>query len=1153
MKFYLHTRHGCSVRYDLIKSLLMLKFIICLICVFSLDLSANPSKAQEKISLKLHNGNLKNVLRAIEKQTKVKFIYLDKLVEDKQVGDIQVANLPWTEVLIPILTKSGLGFQNLALNQVVLKPLNGKAQGQPVKGVVVDASGNPLIGVSVIVKNSKKGTSTDQYGAFEINLEASENTLSISFIGFLNQEVLLNSNNLRIVMEEDLTSLDEIVVVGFGTQKKANLTGAVSSVDMDKVLGDRPVSSASQALQGAVPGMQVTFGGGRPGQGTNLNIRGVTSINGGSPLVLVDNVPMNIDDVNPKDIQNVTVLKDAAAASIYGARAAFGVILISTKKGGKNQPTQISYSGNLTSSSATTLPEKASPLEFIQALKDFGNTTYWTGQNVNTWLEKIKEYNANPSQFPEGITTVDGTRYALKEHDMYGEVFEKGFEQLHNLSVSGGSEKTAYRISGMYADEDGIMATNKDSYKRYNLNAYMGTEIAKNLNISTNILYKNDERTEPMGMGEMFYRAISHGSFINTGYDTAMDGSQIPYSTPNNYLKYEDPSSIKKDDLRLFGKLEYNPIQGLNLTAEYTFNKSNQSNTYYQVRHKYMNPNNYTEEYLFNNEYYQRTQAETNYNALNFYGSYTHQIDNHNFKYLLGTNYEKSHTNSFWANRADLLSPSSPSLGTSTGTQTVGDSFGQYAVLGYFGRVNYDYKNRYLLEINGRIDGSSRFLEGNKFGFFPSISAGWNVTEEPFMQFSKNTLSLLKFRGSFGEIGNQVVYFGNGAQNYFPVIPSMNASNANWINPVTGTRYLSISAPSLVSSIFTWENVRTLNLGVDISMFQGRLNTNFDWFKRETLGMLYQGADLPAVLGAAPPFQNTTDLMSKGWEWELSWKDKINEFTYSLGFNLSDNQGEITKLQNTAGLINNYYEGKNLGEIWGYVSDGFYTANDFVEGTLNDNLIGGTLKDGIPAYRAVAQNPGDIKYKDLNGDGEIFSGNGTTEDPGDMQVIGNNSRRYQYGINGNFSYKNFDLSVFLQGVGKRDLWMSNHLFWPFNNEFNTVFKHNLDYWTPENTDADYGRVYANAGLNTSANKRTQTRFLQDGSYLRIRNITLGYTLSAEQLKSKVIKGIRLYASGENLFTFDKLPVGFEADADDIGSGGIYPYLKKYSFGLNITF
>lgn len=1131
----------------------MIKLIICLLCAFSIPVAASNSIAQEKVSIRMYRGNIKNVIKSIERQTNVRFVYLDELTLAKEIAALNVSNLPWTQVLLPLLNNAGLTLKEVADNKMVIAPISKKQEGTLIKGIVVDNTGKPLAGVNVIEKGSTRGTSTTENGTFEIRVKETEAVLLFSFLGYTSQQVVASTKDMRIILEEDISSLDDVVVVGYGTQRKANLTGAVSSVDMDKVLGDRPVSSASQALQGAMPGMQVTFGSGRPGQATDLNIRGVTSINGGTPLVLVDNVPMNIDDVNPKDIQNVSVLKDAAAASIYGARAAFGVILITTKKAGRNQPTRFNYSTNLTTSNATTLPEKASPLEFVQGLKDFGNTTNWTGQNVDTWLGLLKEYEADPSKYPDGITTVNGTKYPLKTHDLYKEVFTTGFEQLHNLSFSGGSEKISYRLSGMYANEDGIMVTNKDNYKRYNLNAFVGAELAKNLNASVNVMYKNDKRRNPLNMGELFYRAITFSSYINPGYDIGMDGTEIPYATPNNYLKYEEPSQEYKDDLRLFGKLEYNLLEGLNLTAEYTFNKTNFNNKYFQIKNKYMNPNNYTEEYLFNNQYYRRGNELTNYNAVNLYASYTHKLESHNFKYLLGTNYEKSHFEGFSATRYDILSPSSPSLGTSSGTQLTSDSFGQYAVLGYFGRINYDYKNRYLLELNGRLDGSSRFQEGSKFGFFPSVSAGWNVSEEPFMSSLRNTIPLLKFRGSYGEIGNQVVLNPDGSQRYFPTTPEMSATNSGWINPETGNRFLTIAPPGLVSSTFTWEKVRTLNIGVDIALMGNRLNTSFDWFRRQTIGMLYQGADLPAVLGAAPPFQNVTDLESKGWEWELVWKDKVNAFNYSIGFNLSDNRAHITRINNSAGLITGHYLGKEMGEIWGYVTDRYYTVDDFQEGTLNASLMNGKLKEGIPAFQGIAQNPGDILYKDLNNDGKIFSGNGTLSDPGDMKVIGNNRRRYQYGINGNFSYKNVDLSVFLQGIGKRDLWMSNPIIWPLTNEFATLFKHTLDYWTPENQDAEYARVYANGGLNTGSNRRVQTKYLQDGSYLRVRNITLGYNLTKELLKTKKIENIRFYFTGENLFMFDKLPKGIEADATDLGSGGIYPYLKKFSFGVNVNF
>lgn len=1153
MKKNLHGQVFFAQKPGTIKYALMTKLTLALTLAFTVKAFGISTRAQEKVSIKIKDTDLKTVLRTIEKQTKVKFIYFDNVLENKRLPFISVENQNWNNALAPWLNKFQLKMESMSEDTYVITASRSTLQGLDIRGKVLDRQGLPLSGVTIVEKGGDRGTSTNDKGEFSLKVSGPNAILLISNVGYTSQEVKVSQSFMHIRLLEDLTSLEEVVVVGFGTQKKANLTGSVASVDMEKVLGDRPISSSSQALQGALPGLQITFGGGRPGTQTDLNIRGETSINGGAPLVLVDNVPMNMDDVNPKDILNVTVLKDAAASSIYGARAAFGVILITTKKGSRNQPTSVNYSSNLTWSRPSTLPEKASPIEFVQALKDFGNTSNWAGQNVDTWLELLKDYQVNPGKYIDGVAEVNNTKYPLKEYDLYSEVFQTGFEHLHNLSVRGGSEKIAYRLSGMYSNEDGIMMTKKDSYSRYNFNAFVNAELFKNVNTSVNVFYKKDNRLTPANMGEMFYRALTFGSYLNPGETVDNDGRSIPYGTPNNYLKYEDAARRYEENLRLFGKLEYNPLPGWNITAEYTYSKTNQNTKNAQNRNRYMNPNNFNTEYLFNQDFYTRSNALTDYNALNLYTSYNHTVENHNIKVLVGTNYEKSYSEYFSATRYGLLSPDSPSLGTSTGTQNTADSFGQYAVLGYFGRLNYDYKNRYLLELNGRVDGSSRFLKDNRFGFFPSVSAGWNLTEEGFMSNLKNHLSLLKFRASYGEIGNQVVLDTDRNQVYFPTVPQMNASNANWIDPNTGIRYLTINPPNLISSNFSWEKVRTLNLGLDFALFNSKLNGSFDWFRRQTIGMLFRGADLPAVLGAEPPYQNITDLESKGWELELSWRDKIKDFKYSFTFNLSDNRAFITKIDNSAGLVNSYYKGKELHEIWGYVTEGYYTVDDFKPNSLDASLMNGQLKDGIPYFKGVAQNPGDIKYADLNHDGIIFNGTNSVSDPGDMKVIGNSNRRYQFGLNSNFSYKNFDLSVFIQGVGKRDLWLSNFLMWPYNNQFGTLYKNNLDYWTPDNIDATYARIYANAGLNTGANRRVQTKYLSDGSYLRVRNITLGYTVDNKMLRSKVINNIKFFLSGENLFKADHLPKGMEADGEDIGSGGIYPFLKKYSFGINVTF
>jgi len=544
--------------------------------------------------------------------------------------------------------------------------------------------------------------------------------------------------------------------------------------------------------------------------------------------------------------------------------------------------------------------------------------------------------------------------------------------------------------------------------------------------------------------------------------------------------------------------------------------------------------------------YYRKYNSKFTYRALNLYSKYAKSVGDHNFSALVGLNKEERENESFWVKKTNLISVDLPSISQATGTITSDDSFGEWAVMGYFGRLNYNYNEKYFLEVNGRYDGSSRFPDNDRFGFFPSFSAGWNVTKEAFMENVK-VLNLFKFRGSWGEVGNQKT---NGL---YPAIPGMGSYNANWINPETGLKYVTLGSPSLVSPSFTWERVETTNVGFDARAFNNKLSTSFDWFTRNTLGMLAPGAQLPDVLGASAPQQNIADLQSKGWEFELSWKDNINDFSYRVGFTLSDNQTEITNYDNEGGLLNQYYVGRKIGEIWGYESDGFYTVDDFIEGTLDENLLGGTLKEGIPAYKGKNQNPGDIKYKDLNGDGEIFSGNGTLEDPGDTKIIGNSTRRYKYGIFANGSYKNFDFSFLLNGVGKRDVYKNSNVRFPYTSEFSVVFQDQLDYWTPENTDAYFPRNYPRGGVNYGNSRRTQTKYMLDGSYLRVKNITIGYSIPKSVLTKNKIDKLRLFLSAENPFVFNDWPDGINTELLDKSNGATYPYLRSFNVGLNLSF
>ncbi|GAB3651697.1 TonB-dependent receptor [Echinicola sediminis] len=1140
----------------------------CLIMILAMtSVAALSANAQAKnieevvIELETSETTLKRVFGEIERKTPFNFFFTDKSVDMKQSVVLSQEKATVADYLVEIAKQSNLRFrqvnETISVNTAGEKPVENLQQSIAeitVSGKVtseIEPQGIP--GVNVLLKGTTRGTVTDIDGNYSLAVPEQGAVLVFSAIGYTTTEQQVNGRTtINLEMDEEVSALNEVVVVGFGSKEREDITGAVSSVKMDKVLGDRPVTDAAKALQGSIPGLQITYGSGQPGSGTNINIRGFESINGGSPLILVDNIPMSLDDVNPRDIENITVLKDASAASIYGAEAAFGVVLITTKSGTKNQPMKLEYSNNFGFTKPSTLPEKASPLEFVTALQSWGQQNYWTGQNVDTWIDYINQYNANPSAYPDGYIEDNGLRYYVRENDLYGEFLgASGFEQIHNLSVTGGTEKTSYRVSLGYNDEDGIMVTDNDSYRRYNASINLITEITPKLTTTFSTLYKNGLRTGPVSgdWSGMYYSAINYHSATPIG-EGEIDGQRLPYATPANLIRYSPMRENFDEMIRFFGKATLKPIEGMELNAEYTFEKKRTEVQDPSYTPTMINPATMAiTPYQASQSSYSTSTSRRNYHALNAYGKYDKTLGSHKLHFMLGMNQQTSVAESFYASRRMLISPSNPGLSTATGVMSVDDGYTDYGIIGFFGRANYDYKEKYLLEINGRYDGSSRFPKGDRFGFFPSIAGAWKVSREPFMDGIAQTITNLKLRASWGEIGNQAIeqQFGN-----YPYLPSMSPYEAAWIDVDAGLRAVSLGTPSLVSASYTWERVRTLNLGVDFGLFDNKLYTAFDWYNRQTLDMLAPGAQLPAVIGAEAPLQNVADLKTLGWELDIKWRETKGDFDYSLGFNLFDNSTEIIKYQNEAGLINQFYVGQKMNDIWGFTTAGYYTEADFVEGSLDANLLNGQLKEGVPGYKGVNQNPGDVKYADLNGDGEIFTGNSTLSDPGDRSVIGNSTRRFEFGLNGSASYKGFDLSLFLRGIGKRDLWISNPVVFPYTFEFTTIYKHQLDYWTPENTDAYYPRNYPNGGGNYGGNLRTQTKYLSNGAYLRVQNITLGYTFPKALLEKLHISRLRVYTSGENLFNFDHLPDGLNADLSNISQGGNYPFIKKVSLGLNVT-
>lgn len=1129
------------------------------VLLFLLWFSATIYGQNQQVTIKERNQTLLKAFEEIEKQTGITVAYNETKLDVNKKVSFNFSNKDTKSVLTELLKNTGFSFR-FEGKHIIIVPANaitsdGTEQtktnrSKSISGTVSDASGMPIIGANVKVSGTGTGAITDLDGNFK--LEVTEGSkLEITYIGYLPQEIVIRSqNSFNILMKEDSKMIDVVVVVGFGTQKKVNMTGAVASIDVSESLGDRPLSNITSALQGMVPGLKIESTTGTPGEDMTYNIRGTTSINGGAPLVLVNNVPMDINMVDPQEIETVSILKDAASAAIYGARAAFGVILITTKQGKKDSAPKFNYNNNFSFSSPSELPQKASPLESVESYKKMGfpNDTYVDGKNITKWEGYIKDYLNDPGKFPTGyIFDEGGNLFLMRERDMFEDMMSKsGFLQNHSLSVSGGSQKSVYRISAGYTGEDGVLITNKDNYNRVNLSTFLGVDVTPWLTTQLDLKYANSKnnKVEIGGRSGIWGSAMTLPSYQNNE-DYEQNGVVYPAESPATYVRYGEPRKIKKNDLRVLGRIILSPARGLKITGEYTYNRTTSQNKMYQNQYKYIGLNFAGVLNSVNNSSYAVTSDFTDYNAINIFANYDLTLDKHNLSFMGGFNQESSYYESQYSYKTDILVDGLPSLSLSTGTATTSDSFDEYAIRGMFYRVNYSYAGKYLLEANGRYDGTSRFPKKNRFGFFPSFSAGWRISEEAFMQGTKGFLSNLKFRGSWGSIGNQIIMKPNNTPDNYPYIPDMGVYLSTWL--VDGQKVTTLNPPAMVSSNFSWEKVYTLDFGVDIDLFDNKLNTTFDWYRRDTKGMLAPGMELPGVVGAPAAKQNAADLKTYGWELKVNWRDQIGKVSYRIGFNVYDSQSEITKYDNKTGLFGDkiYRKGMKLGEIWGYVTDRYYTTDDF--------NTDGTLKAGIPIFKGVGKvNPGDILYKNFDEDEKyIYQGDNTADNPGDQQIIGNSTPRFFYGITAGVNYKGFDLSIFLRGVGKRDYWRKDQIAWPTGG-WNSLYKETLDFWSPDNVDAFYPRTYASDGVNTSYNQKVQTKYLANASFLKLQNITLSYSLPRTVCKKINFEDIKVFTSGENLCTWDHLPEGLDSDMLTKNAWE-YPFMRKFSFGINVTF
>lgn len=1043
-------------------------------------------------------------------------------------------------------------------------------------GVVKDATGETVIGASVMVKGTTNGTITGLDGNFSIpNVEPGA-IIQISFVGYITQEVKWNGAPLNVILKDDTQSLDEVVVVAFGTQKKVNVTGAVSSVGA-KELEARPVNTVIDALQGVVPGMNISTGesGGALNGNKSFNIRGIGTIGAGSkvePLVLIDGMEGDINAINPQDIENISVLKDAAASSIYGSRAPGGVILITTKKGKSGKPS-VNYNNNFRFLSPLNMAEMADSYSFALAINDQLTNGGAAPMYSAKKLQQIKDFQEGKStQYMWALANGRWNSFDDPDRldvmpaantDWLKTMFGNSFTQEHSLSVNGGSEQMQYYLSANYLNQGGLLNYGDDNKQRYAFTAKINADLAKWLKVGYSMRFNRTDYEAPSfsGAGE-----VKSNVFF---FDVCRYWPVIPIVDPNGFYtaeskiyqlteggRYKTQSDVISQQLSLI----FEPIKDWKINAElnyrsnYNFDHTDRQTVYAYDKDKipYMIANNTSSvtEYAYKSNFF-NPNIFTEYNK-EFKGG-------HALKVMLGFQSELFSQRDITASKDNIMS-GVPTLNTTQNNPQNRGGYSEWATAGFFGRVNYDYKGRYLAEVNMRYDGTSRFLKEKRWNLFPSFSLGWNVAREAFFEDFTDIVNTLKIRGSWGELGNQ------NTDNWYPFYRTMGLNVNQWGSYALGDWLVNGAKPNissesaLVSALLTWEKTQTMNIGFDLSMFRNRLNVTFDYFQRKSKDMVGPAPELPTILGIAVPKVNNLDMTSKGWEVQVNWRDQIKDFKYGVTATLSDNQVVIDKYPNPSNSIldkdnkNMYYAGAHIGDIWGFETVGIAKT----DAEMQQHLA--SMPNGAQDIFGSGWGAGDIMYKDLNGDGKISRGNKTLADHGDLKKIGNKTPRYNFGLNLDGAYKGFDLKIFFQGTLKRDYMPSGDatMFWGAVGYWQTnIFKPHLDYFRPENTTNPMGpnlNGYYPRLLENGRNRQSQTRYLQNAAYCRLKNITLGYTVPSALTKKFCVNNLRLFVSAENLFTITNLTETFDPETIGIGDwdGCTYPLSKTVSFGLNIT-
>lgn len=1172
-------RRCLLILIEKIPNAMKLTFLFLVISLLSFTATASA----QRVSITLENAKVEKVLAAITDQTGFNVAYSKQVVDVDRRVSLNFTNAELTQVLDKLTEGTLLGYEVnggkiYLFNRIENKPIN--QQSKKITGQVTDQNGEPIIGANVIVKGSTTGTITDLDGNYSIEASSSD-ILLISYIGYNTKEIAVkNQSTVDIKLVEDTQNLDEVVVVGYGVQKKVNLTGAVAQVTA-KELENRPVSNATQILQGTMPNVNITFSTGEPGAGGSIFVRGQASINGGEPLVLIDGVPGDINRVNPKDIESVSVLKDAAASAVYGARGAFGVILVTTKsaKAGKMS---VSYGTFFATSKPTVRTDfMTSGYEAVSLLDEAfrratGNTyTRYTDEDMAELEARRYDKTEDPSRPWTVVKNVNGKDIYnyYGNYDWWNTVFNSHQpSQSHSINLSGGTEKINFLLSGNFYTKDGIMKINTDKFTSYNFRSKINAQLFPFLKVTNNTSYYDKNYT---------YYGREGGGNPNFVYVTVHalpcyapvnpDGTATYNTLKNNYSIGDGLYAMLLDggtkgekgihEFTTTTSLEFDIAKHIKLNADYTYSFYIADDWYRSTVATYsIEPGVVQEVPNYNTDQLKKTMWFDPMHVANVYANYNQVFGKHTVGLTAGVNYENKKHSRLFASRKNLISESLSDLELATGDMLVGGGAYDYALFGAFFRANYDFNDRYLIEVNGRYDGTSRFKSGMRYGFFPSVSAGWRLSEESFFEKAKEVVNNLKIRASFGSLGNQAV--NSSKPNYYPYIETMNTSLSSWL--IDGQKTQNVSSPNPIIDNLTWEKATTVNVGVDLSFLNSRLNVSGDAYVRNTTDMLVPGKTLPAVYGAASPQQNAGDLRTKGYELVVSWKDQFDlkgkPFNYGVSFVLGDAVSEITRYDNPNKLLANHYEGKRFGEIWGYRIDGFFKTDEEAANWKIDQKLVNTQIQKAPGEWGHLR-AGDLKFRDLNGDGVISPGKKTADDPGDMEIIGNSEPRYNYGLNLNASWNGFDVSAFFQGIGRRDWYPSANAdkFWgPYSRPYFSFTPKNFNdlVWTPENPDAYFPLLRGYTALNSGGCLRDPNdKYIQNIGYLRLKNLVIGYTLPDRWMKKVFVQHCRLYVSGENLLTWTPFVTDYIDPEQPVAdsNGRSYPMSKTFSVGLDITF